>query len=235
MTRFTTNSNRQDFLNQLELLRQAYQNFDNRKNKTPIQIAALAESEEEFVKDGLIPYLENIIKEATDVLRASVSIKAEAQPGKPVKIDVETKAAAIPSPVAKPQPVPTPKPVPRPVYTTRSASKAPPTGLRVTIGSDRVIHEFYGSDTFTQAIAYAFDKVGIETVINKVKYYGLYLDGEPLVKKGPFTSPMADNHEVIPGYFTNTHSNNPTKKLELERLAEILGIHWSVSILKERR
>lgn len=80
MARLIIDKNRQDFLEQLDSLRQSYASFDKKKNKTPIQIAALAESEEEFVKEGLIPYLRNIIKEATETLRIPITLKVETQP-----------------------------------------------------------------------------------------------------------------------------------------------------------
>lgn len=107
MARLIIDKNRQDFLTQLDFLRQAYQNFDNKKDKTPIQIAAVAESEEAFVKEGLIPYLKYIIQESTEILRTSISLTMDIQPGKPVKIEVDAKgpqtSTIIPTNTVKPQ------------------------------------------------------------------------------------------------------------------------------------
>ena len=133
MGRLIIDKNRQDFLTQLDFLRQAYQNFDNRKNKTPLQIAALAETEEEFVKDGLIPYLKYIIQESTEILRTSISLTMDIQPGKPVKIEVDAKgpqtSTVIPTNTVKPQPaqpVPPPKPAtpPSSFYTVKTATSS---------------------------------------------------------------------------------------------------------------
>ena len=65
MARLIIDKNRQDFLEQLESLRESYASFDKKKNKTPIQIAALAESEEEFVKEGPVPKREIFSGEIT--------------------------------------------------------------------------------------------------------------------------------------------------------------------------
>lgn len=245
MARLIIDKNRQDFLEQLESLRESYASFDKKKNKTPIQIAALAESEEEFVKEGLVPYLRNIIKEATEALRIPVTLKVDSQPGKPIQITAEPQkgqqTAPTPATYVPPKPAPTAsapqpiKPQPRPYYTTKTASKAPPTGLRVNIGNGNVIHEYYAADTFAQAIAYAMDKLGAQKVADTITRYGIYLDNEPLVKKGSFKSPDANSHEVGLGYYTNTHSNNPTKKRQLDKISDILGLHWTVVILEKRQ
>lgn len=240
MGRLIIDKNRQDFLTQLDFLRQAYQNFDNRKNKTPLQIAALAETEEEFVKDGLIPYLKYIIQESTEILRTSISLTMDIQPGKPVKIEVDAKgpqtSTVIPTNTVKPQPaqpVPPPKPVtpPSSFYTVKTATKAPPTGLRITLKNGNVIHENLACDTFTQALAYAIDLLGVQKVVNTILSYNIYLDNEPLVKRGPFKSPQANSHEIGQGYYTNTHSNTRYKKDQLDRIGNILGLGWIVKVI----
>lgn len=260
-----TNKDFDDYQNQVEMLQEAYESF-RKKKPTPVRIAALAQDEEDFVNQGLIPYLKQIIESATDLLQVPISISIEHESGKPVQIKAMTKSkpaaptqAAAPKPsttvnsmtaalapiIYAPKPTPAPKttPAPTPVaqkpahtfaFNSKSASKAPPTGLRVNIGNGNVIHEFYAADTFTQAIAYAFDKVGIEKVVSTVTRYEMVLDGDYLVKRGTFSNPMANSHLIGKGYYTNTHSNNETKKRLLENLFNRLGLHCSVTILKSR-
>lgn len=240
MAQVITDKNRQEFLKTLESLRHSYINFDGKKNKSPIQIAAVAESEEDFVKEGLVPYLQNIIAEATELLRIPVTLRVDFQPGKNIQISAEAKKknnSATPSNNLPKPPAPVPPPPkfrPAPLYKTKSTSKAPPTGLRVNIGTDTVIHEFYASDTFAQAIAYAMEKVGTKEFVDTISSRGPYLDNAPLVKRGMFTHPEADNHEVGLGYYTNTHSNNPTKKRQLEAISDMFNLHWRISILEKR-
>ena len=119
-------------------------------------------------------------------------------------------------------------------YHSTVISKAPPTGLRVKIGSDIVIHQFTAADTFAEAVAYAIEQRGLDKVLQAVSYYQIYLDGELLVKKGRFTAEKASDREVWPGYYTNTHVNNAGKQRLLQRLSDILNLHWTVTILDKR-
>ena len=51
---------------------------------------------------------------------------------------------------------------------------------------------------------------------------------------GRFTAEKASDREVWPGYYTNTHVNNAGKQRLLQRLSDILNLHWTVTILDKR-
>lgn len=129
---------------------------------------------------------------------------------------------------------PKPQQPQRKYYHSTVISKAPPTGLRVNIGNGNVIHNYIAADTFAEAIAYAVEQKGIDKVVDTIRYYGLYLDGEPLVKNGRFKAEKASDREVFPGYYTNTHVNNAGKQRLLQRISDILNLHWTIQILEKR-
>ena len=193
-------------------------------NQTDTQNKLLVEQEKKFVEEGLIPYLKEVIEEAAQVLCVPISIKANYNPDKGVQLDadVHTSPRNI-----KVQPAPQPKP--RRSSNHSSVSKGRNNNLRVKVDNGKIINAFNTAETFAQAIIYAMEKVGPENVANAVLQHSIQLDKEPLVKKGPFRSEDASSRELIQGYYTNTHSNTPTKQRQLERISEILNLHWIVT------
>lgn len=222
-----TFSNDQKLQDAEKILQNVYQAIGSIGNQTQYLDKIYEEQEKKFANEGLVPYLQEVIEYATQSLGVPVTITANYKPGKGVQVnaDVQTSPRTIPT---------VPQMPPRQPRTPSSSNNYPPVkngplDLIVNAGSGLIIHEYNATETFIQAINYAIDTVGSDKVAEAVKQYDIRLDKELLIKKGTFTEPKASSHALKGGYYTNTHSNTPTKASQLQRISDILNLHWVVS------
>ncbi len=107
---------------------------------------------------------------------------------------------------------------------TGSSTKKKPSILRVYREDNSIFDLGIAAYTFCETIK----EIGIE------KVYGLKipLDGMFLVNKGANPQYPSAQHDVGNGFFVNVHSNTATKKRQLERIFNTLGINWKVKIIE---
>lgn len=105
-----------------------------------------------------------------------------------------------------------------------TSNKKKPSILRVYREDNSIIDLGIAAYTFCETIK----EIGIE------KVYGLKipLDGMYLVNKGANPQYPSAQHDVGNGFFVNVHSNTATKKRQLERIFNTLGINWKVKIIE---
>lgn len=99
--------------------------------------------------------------------------------------------------------------------------KATRTGLSVTCPNGRVIHHHFAADTFVEVLQY----LGIE----RVKTLNIRVNGVPLV-----STHKDDKYsqKELGTYWIMTHSNTEAKKMLLTSIADRLGVHLSMKIVK---
>lgn len=218
-------ANKQKLQNAANNLQNIYTVISQTGSQAQLYTQILEDQEKKFVEEGLIPYLKEVIEEAAQVLCVPISITANYKPDKGVGLDVDIRTAPR---VIKVQP--TPQPRPRQTGNNYPRAKGPNHSLSVNVGNGTTIKEPLTAETFTKAIIYAMEKVGPDKVADAIRQNNIQLDQEYLVKKGSFSSPQANSRELMQGYYTNTHSNTVTKQRQLERISEILNLHWIVTI-----
>lgn len=220
-------SNEQKLQDAAKTLQNAYQAIGSIGSQTQYLDKIYEEQEAKFANDGLIPYLQEVIEYATQSLGVPVTITANYKPGKGVQVnaDVQTSPRTIPTtPQVQPRQPRTPS-----ASTNYPSVKGGPLDLRVNAGNGKIIHEYNATETFVQAIIHAMDTVGADKVAEAVRQYDIRLDKELLIKRGIFSDPKASSHALKNGYYTNTHSNTITKASQLQRISDILNLHWIVS------
>lgn len=101
-------------------------------------------------------------------------------------------------------------------------AKKKPTSLRVTRSNGTTIECVKAADTLCQSI----QEIGVE----KVYLLKIPMDGMHLVTIGGNPQYPSAQHDVGGGFFVNVHSNTATKKRQLERICQALGIDWRIEI-----
>lgn len=107
-------------------------------------------------------------------------------------------------------------------HTNKVATKKKPTTLRVIRPNGTTIECAKAADTFCQSI----QEIGVE----KVYALKLPMDGMHLITIGGNPQYPSAQHDVGEGLFVNVHSNTATKKRQLERIFQALGLDWRVEI-----
>ncbi|MBR3434200.1 MAG: hypothetical protein IKH05_11790 [Bacteroidaceae bacterium] len=102
-------------------------------------------------------------------------------------------------------------------------AKKKPTSLRVTRANGTTIECVKAADTLCQSI----QEIGVE----KVYLLNIPMDGMHLVTIGGNPQYPSAQHDVGGGFFVNVHSNTATKKRQLERICQALGIDWRIEII----
>ena len=102
------------------------------------------------------------------------------------------------------------------------SAKKKPSNLRVIRANGTTIECVKAADTLCQSI----QEIGVE----KVFLLKIPMDGMLLVTIGGNPQYPSAQHDVGDGYFVNVHSNTATKKRQLERICQALGIDWRIEI-----
>lgn len=221
-------TNDQKLLDAAKNLQQAYQAISSIGSQTQFLTKIYEEQESKFANEGLIPYLQEVIEYAAQSLAVPVTITAIYKPGKGVQVNADVQTSPRTIPAAPPVPPRQPR---TPGSTTNYPStKGGPLDLKVNAGNGKIIHGYNATETFIQAINHAMDTVGADKVAEAIRQYDIRLDKELLVKRSTFSAPKATSRALKDGYYTNTHSNTPTKAGQLQRISDILNLHWSISV-----
>lgn len=199
-----------------ENLKDSYHYHDHRP-QTPQGQQMLKEDEDHFIDNALIPYLKQIAEKFTGDLRNPVSIRFNITPN--MKIDAIRVSGSKPPRPPKPQPGPDPRP------------RNPASNLRISLPQGKVIQEYNATETMCAAIKFAIEIMGIDKVMQTIQNYNIVCDGETLVKRGMHNHPSANSIQIANGFYVNTHMNTITKKGKLDKLGNVLGLHWTVTII----
>ena len=103
-------------------------------------------------------------------------------------------------------------------------AKKKPTTLRVIRDNGTTIACAKAADTLCLSI----QEIGVD----KVFALKIPMDGMHLVTIGGNPLYPSAQHDVGEGFFVNVHSNTATKKRQLERILQALGLDWRVEIVE---
>lgn len=105
--------------------------------------------------------------------------------------------------------------------------KKKPSTIRVVRSDGSFIECLTAADSMCEAIK--------EIGVKKVYEMKLPMDGMFLVTIGGNPQYPTAQHKIEDDYFVNVHSNNKTKKRQLEKIFSLLDLSWKVEIINNSR
>lgn len=106
----------------------------------------------------------------------------------------------------------------------KEGTKKKPSVLRIIRADGTIIECEKAASAFCQAIK----EIGVEKVFS----LKIPLDSMHLVTIGGNPQYPSQQHDMGNGYFVNAHSNNVTKKRQLERIFKAFYLSWKVEIVE---
>lgn len=104
------------------------------------------------------------------------------------------------------------------------SKKAPRKGLCIEYPNGEILQMSKASDTLTEFIR----RVGYQ----KVRALGISIDRMNLVSNTKDNKYGAEQHQVAPGWYVNTHSNGETKVRQIQRISDALHLGIKVKLIK---
>jgi len=181
------------------------------------------ELEEELIKKEILPIVKNNIEPALRPVRRDLVLVVEYSPDSPLRLKLSRKVDFVDTIEAK-------EIEPDPIVEHKEIGNGgkhnvmqPRTTLRITLPDGRVISEKTAAASLIEFIRYAG--------VMRVRSLGLAANKVPLVSNRKDAKYASQQHPVEEGWFVMTNSNTKTKKNQIERIAEELGLKVKVEII----